>query len=142
MPEPSYLYWDADVFLAYLNEEPGRIVIIESILEDVQNNRNNKIVTSVISKVEVAYIAREKLNQELYSIVEERIDALWNDSSVIEMVDFHDDIAILARSLLREAVNRGWRLKPNDAIHLASAEWAPVTELNTYNLRHLKNFGR
>ena len=54
MPEPRFLYWDTDVFLSYLNENPDRIQTLEAILDSVSQDKQHLIVTSTISKVEVA----------------------------------------------------------------------------------------
>lgn len=133
MPEIRFLYWDTDVFLSYLNEVPFRITIIHAILDDITKDNQRKIVTSNISKVEVAWVAHEKLNRVLNPEEESKIDAMWNDSSVIEFVEFHDDIALLARHIMRDGMLQGWRLRTNDAIHLASAQWLQCYEVNTYD---------
>jgi len=133
MPEPQFLYWDAGVFLSYLNENPDRIRTLQAILDKVTKEKQHLIVTSTLSKVEVAWVAHEKLNRVLSHDEETRIDSLWNDSSVIEFVEFHDDIAISARDIMRTGMVKGWKLKVNDAIHLASAEWVQCYEVNTYD---------
>lgn len=133
MPENRFLYWDTDVFLSYLNEHPDRISTLQSILDNISKDKQSLIVTSTISKVEVAWVAHEKLNRVLNPSEESRIDALWNDSSVIDFVEFHDDIAIIARDLMRNGMIKGWKLRTNDAIHLASAQWVQCCEINTYD---------
>lgn len=133
MPEPRFLYWDTDVFLSYLNEHPDRISTLQSILDNISKDKQSLIVTSTISKVEVAWVAHEKLNRVLNPSEESRIDALWNDSSVIDFVEFHDDIAIIARDIMRTGMIKGWKLRANDAIHMASAQWVQCYEINTYD---------
>jgi len=133
MPEPRFLYWDTDVFLPYLNDNPDRISTLQAILDDVSKDKQHLIVTSTITKVEVAWVAHEKLNRVLSTDEEARIDALWDDSSVIEFVEFYDDIAILARDIMRDGMIKGWKLKANDAIHLASAQSVKCYEVNTYD---------
>ena len=133
MPEPSLLYWDASVFLSYLNALPDRITTLEAILDSVSKDKQRQIVTSTISKVEVAWVAHEKLNRILNADEENRIDSLWDDSSVVDFVEFHDDIALIARDIMRAGVARGWKLRTNDAIHLASAQWAQCYEVTTYD---------
>lgn len=134
------LYWDTDVFLAYLNKENDRLPTIEAIFEEIGKIKEDKIITSVITEVEVAYIAQEKLNRILLQDEEERIDSLWGDISVIEIVEFNDEIAFIARRLIREGIVKGWRLRTFDAIQLATAKWAQATELNTYNLGDFKKY--
>jgi len=133
VPEPRFLYWDTDVFLSYLNEHPDRISTLQSILDKISKDKQSLIVTSTISKVEVAWVAHEKLNRVLNPSEESRIDALWNDLSVIDFVEFHDDIAIIARDIMRTGMIKGWKLRTNDAIHLASAQWVQCYEINTYD---------
>ena len=133
MPEPKFLYWDTAVFLSYLNEHPERISTLQATLDNVSKDKQKLIVTSTISKVEVAWVAHEKLNRILNPDEESRIDALWNDSSVVDFVEFHDDIAIIARDIMRTGMIKGWKLRTNDAIHLASAQWAQCYEINTYD---------
>ncbi len=133
MPESQFLYWDTDVFLSYLNENPDRIRTLQAILDKVSKDKQHLIVTSTLSKVEVAWVAHEKLNRVLNRDEETRIDSLWNDSSVIEFVEFHDDIAISARDIMRTAMIKGWKLRANDAIHLASAQSVQCYEVNTYD---------
>ena len=133
MPEPSLLYWDTAVFLSYLNEHPDRITTLEAILDSISRDKQKQIVTSTISKVEVAWVAHEKLNRTLNTDEESRIDSLWNDSSVVDFIEFHDDIALIARDIMRTGMIRGWKLRAIDAIHLASAQWAQCYEVNTYD---------
>lgn len=138
MPDNHLLYWDANIFLSYINNEPEKVPILEAILDQVSQNNKDKIVTSSLSKVEVAWAATEKNNRSLDTEQEDMIDSLWNDSSVVEIVDFNDEITHIARSLLRRAMARGWRLRTNDAIHLATAEWVGAFEMNTYDDRLFK----
>ena len=133
MLELSLLYWDTAVFLSYLNELPDRIATLEAILDNISKDKQKQIVTSTISKVEVAWVAHEKLNRILNADEASRIDSLWNDSSVVDFIEFHDDIALIARDIMRTGMIRGWKLRAIDAIHLASAQWAQCYEVNTYD---------
>jgi len=117
MAEPGFIYWDADVFLSYLNNDPGRLPVIEAILEAVESSKNDRIVTSVLSKVEVTWVAHEKLNRVLSRDEEDRINAMWNNSEVIELIDFNEEIALMARQVMRDGMIKGWKLRTNDAIH-------------------------
>jgi predicted nucleic acid-binding protein len=133
VPERKLLYWDTSVFLSYLNEIPDRNPTLQAILDSISKDKNQMIVTSTISKVEVAWVAHEKLNRVLSLDELNRIDALWNDTSVVEFIEFHDDIAILARDFMRDGMAKGWKLRTNDAIHLASARSAECYEINVYD---------
>jgi predicted nucleic acid-binding protein len=121
MPEPRFIYWDANVFLSYLNDDPERVPVLEAILEAIESSKTDRIVTSVLSKVEVAWIAHEKLNRVLDREEEARIDEMWNNPDIVELVDFSDEIALKARKFMWEGMGMGWKLRTNDAIHLASA---------------------
>jgi hypothetical protein len=67
-----------------------------------------KIVTSILAKIEVAASAQEYSSRVLLAEVEQRIDALWNDDSVISFIELHDGIALHARELMRKALTQGW----------------------------------
>ena len=141
MTEHRFIYWDANVFLSYLNNDKERIPTLEAILEAVESSKIDRIVTSVISKVEVAWVAQEKTNRILTIDEEKRIDEMWENAEIFEMVDFNNDIALKARTLMREGLLQGWKLKTNDAIHLASAQWVGAIELQTYDLKDFQKFG-
>lgn len=85
-------------------------------------------------------MAHERLKRALSTEEEIRIDALWNNPEVVEMVDFSDEIALAARKLMREGMTRGWKLTTNDAIHLASAQWVGAIELHTYDKADLPRY--
>jgi predicted nucleic acid-binding protein len=140
MAEPRFIYWDANVFISYLNNDPNRLPMLEAILETMESSKNDRIVTSTISKVEVAWVAHERLKRALSIDEEIRIDALWNNPEVVEIVDFNDEIALTARKLMREGMTRRWMLTTNDAIHLASAQWVGAVELQTYDKGDLPRF--
>jgi len=126
-------YWDSSVFLAYINGEPARLPIIDSLLQEIEQEQSRRIYTSTISRVEVAFAAVEARSAVLDAQTMADIDALWDDRSVVEVVELHDEIALAARGLMREAVGRGWALKPLDAVHLATARWLDVAEFHTYD---------
>lgn len=132
--KPELLYWDSCVFLSYIDAEVDRVDVIETLFAEVQKSKGaKKIVTSTVSIAEVAYGAQEKKRAALDHSIRERIDALWNDKSVLTFIEFHDGIARIARELMREAISKGHALKPLDAIHLASAQWLQVQEVHTYD---------
>ena len=102
-----------------------------------------ELYTSTISHVEVAFGATEQLRRRLDPKVEQQISSLWSDPNVVVSVEYHDGIGQSARDLIREAVTRGWSLKPLDAIHLATAQWLSsvgieIDEYNSYDTRLLK----
>jgi predicted nucleic acid-binding protein len=132
--DASRLYWDSSVFLSLVNDEPGRRVVLDAILTRVRASAGKEeIVTSTLSITEVAFGAEEQLGEPLDAVVEDQINALWDDPFVIKLREFDRLIARDARRLIRLARDRRWSLKPADAIHLASARSLNVTEFQTYD---------
>ena len=142
MTEFRYIYWDANVFLSYLNNDKERIPTIEAILEAVESSKIDRIVTSVISKVEVAWVAQENMKRALSKDEEKRIDEMWENEELFEMIDCNNEIALMSRKLMRDGLARGWKLRTNDAIHLASAQWVGAIELQTYDLKDFQKFSQ
>ena len=140
--QSQLIYWDSCVVLAYMNDEPARVPIIEGILTEVsRSNGAVKLTTSMVAKVEVAYVALEKNQRSLDSDVEQRIDDFWNDDSVIELVELHDEITRTARTLMRQSMaSRHKTMKPLDAIHLATAIYIGAKEFQTYNVKDFIQF--
>lgn len=137
MPErPNLIYWDSCVFLSYIDGDLDRLRHLDAILYEVSNSNGSKIITSAFSKVEVAFSSRDG-QAYLDGEIERQIDLLWNDPS-IEVVEFHDYIALEARSLMRRAVLDGYTLKPADATHLASAKYIQASVLHTYDKKLYK----
>ena len=138
------IYWDANLFLSYVNEHPERTPTLDALLEN-SSDGSIQIYTSVVSKVEVAFAASEQKQRILSPQEEHKIDGLWNDPDAIVLVEYHDDIGRQARALIRDAMTRAWSLKPLDAIHLATAQWLinvgySVGEFHTYD-RPLDKYG-
>jgi predicted nucleic acid-binding protein len=133
--DQGLLYWDSSVFLAYINGEQARLPIIDALLDEIEHDEARRVFTSSISQVEVAFATSEANTHALDPETESKIDALWQDRSVVEVVELHDEIALEARSLMRDSVTRGWSLKALDAIHLATARWLQATEFHTYDHR-------
>ncbi len=145
MPDiPQIIYWDANAFLAYVNEETERMPTLDAILDSAAKGEI-QLHTSDISRVEVAFGASEQTQRALDTATEQLINSLWNDTSAVVMVEYHADIGDIARTLMRDAMTRGWRLTPLDAIHLATAQWlsdngVQVEEFHTYD-RGLDKYG-
>lgn len=135
MPErrsPAPLvYWDACNFLSYINRIPDRLPMLEALLAESRKGAI-RIITSTLSLVEVAFGAAEQTAQALTPEVEAQIEMLWNDRDTITLVEFHELIAREARTLIREGLPQKWRLKPADAIHLATAKRLRVSRFHTY----------
>ena len=141
---PRIIYWDSCVFLRYVNMMPEHLSLLEQILEDSASDSSPiKIYTSVLSHVEVSFGASEQQNQALDPETERLIGNLWSDPGAVVSVEYHTDIGQIATGLMRDAVTRGWSLKPFDAIHFATAQWLSsvgltVEEFHTYDGRLLR----
>jgi predicted nucleic acid-binding protein len=132
--DPEICYWDSDVLLSYIDGVTGRVENIRSFMADADNGLIT-IATSMLTIVEVAFGAAEKVGGALDPGKEADIRSLWLPPSPIKLIDLHLGIAERARELIREAITRGVKmLKPADATHLASAESVGATRLHTYNL--------
>ena len=145
MPDPKRnLYWDANVFLYYINDDPDRAPTIEALLASSAAPAGSvKIYTSAISHVEVAYGASEQQKRTLNPAVVEKIENLWNDPNAVTSVEYNERVGRIAWELIRESMLRNWSLRSMDAIHLATAVWLsqigiPINEFHTYEPRLVK----
>lgn len=137
------LYWDSCVFTSYFNNNPDRIQEIESVLAEVEENEDHRIITSSLSQVEVAYIADERLQNQPREEVVQRIDDFWANDSIVEVVEINPAITQMARKLMRDVLPNNWSLRPYDAVHLATASYLTenglnVAEFQTYDERLFK----
>jgi|CZKG01.1.fsa_nt_gi predicted nucleic acid-binding protein len=131
--EPRRVYWDANVPLSYLNGVPDRVPILDELFRQARAGEI-ELVTSAISRVEIAFIQSERDAGTLDQETEDAIDALWSPGAPIKTVQFYDLIGDKARALMRQGISQGWgKLKPMDAIHLATAQQMAVTEFHTYD---------
>ena len=130
------IYWDADVWLSYIEGIPDRLPTLDILLADSASNVGDiTLVTSTVSQTEVAFAQIERQTQNPDSGIEARIDSLWTDTRAITLIEYHSVIASSARGLIRMGLHNGWSLKPLDAIHLATAQWFGVSEFHTYDSR-------
>ena len=133
------VYWDANVFLPYVNEISNRMPVLDALLKDSASTDGAvTLYTAELSRVEVAFGASEQKRQALDPQVEQIIDNLWRNPGPVTLVEHHGKISQEARTLVRNAIIRGWSLKPFDAIHLATAQWLSsvglkVEEFHTYD---------
>lgn len=133
MKSIRYTYCDANVFLAYFNAEPSRIVVLDQLFEEIQRDSERKIVTSVLSITEVSYVVQERQRRQLDEAVHEKFEQFWGDTSLVEFVDFSTVLARQARDLIRQVIAMNRVLPPNDAIHLVSARFVGVSQCFTYD---------
>ena len=124
------VYWDADVFLSYINGTPDRLPHLDALLE--QSGKDIRIYTSTISIVEVAFGKAEQDKKVLDAETEKKINRLWLPGSAVSLIEFHSLIAQQAKTIMRYAISQGWQLKPMDAIHMATARSIQAKEIHTY----------
>ncbi len=133
------LYWDSCVFISYFSRQSDRIATLEQILEEVATNDQSTIFTSTETITEVAYVEIERRQRRIDPVVESMFDQMWNDTSIVQMIEFNPFLARSARDLIRNSIiTPGRTLKPKDAIHLATAQWinnsvTPINAFNTYD---------
>jgi predicted nucleic acid-binding protein len=125
------VYWDACVFLSYINGHAERLPQIEGVLQE--SGSLIQIVTSVISITEVAFAKAEQDGAALLAEEEEKIKKLWEIGSPIETIEYYELLAEDARALMRAGVPLGFSLKPLDALHLATADRLKVRDFHTYD---------
>ncbi len=132
------IYWDACVFLTYVEHFPEeRMPILDALVASALA-KEIALYTSTVSIAEVAFATAERVGRVLDPDVEAKIDALWDDRAVVKLVDFHPLIGRQARELMRSALLAGRSVKPLDAIHLATAQRMVVAEFHTYDQRLLR----
>lgn len=128
----SYVYWDACVFIDYLQKAPSRIAVLDSIVAEARNGPL-LLVTSTLSMVEVAFAEGERRQGALDAEKLRTIDDMWADRSIILLVEFNPVIAIEAREIVRRGFAEGRSLQASDAVHLATARNMDVADFHTYD---------
>ena len=131
------VYWDANVFLSYVNAAPGRMPVLNALMEQAAAGEIT-IYTSALSRVEVAFTDSEQQARAPNPEIENLLDDLWANRNVVRAIETLPAISLSARGLIRAVLTYGWSLKPPDAIHLATARWLlnegiSVDEFHTYD---------
>lgn len=123
------VYWDSCVVLSFLEATPERIGDIDEIVREQQEGKL-EIVTSVISRAEIIYVAGLDEGDSIKAI-----DELWTPESPITPVEVFDQITSEAQDLVRHQRRERWaKLTPLDAIHVASAA-RYADKMQTYDER-------
>jgi len=141
-----YFYWDSSIFTAYIGQEPGRVETIEVLWGQISSNGDNRIVTSMIAVAEVGFTVQEKARKILDQGVEQRIDDMWLDPSILLVetnLPIMKEARQLMRGLLSDRSTREWALRPYDAVHMATALWIhqnshPIDVICTYDAKWYK----
>jgi predicted nucleic acid-binding protein len=137
-PGVKRLYWDACIFLDYIDEVPDRMGVLDALLEQCEAG-NVEIWTSQLSITEVAFAAVEKKDQELDPSILAKIDKLWHPESPITLVEIHEVILRKAREILRTSASHGRSgLRSADVIHVATALHHGIPTFHTRDDRMTK----
>lgn len=134
-------YWDANIFLAYIEGTPEQVEAIERLIGFLEPAAQPSVVTSVLSIVEVAFIEEDKRRQRLGPAFDSTFAALWTDP-LIRLINLDPAIATSARQLVRDSLPTGPRINPPDATHLATARSAGVAVFHTYDVALHRHSGR
>lgn len=125
MPEYQRLYLDADVYLALIKGEAGRVDVARALLRDGQDGRF-EVYASTLLYAEVCGHGEIRAAADAQA-VDKRVSAFF-EHGFIRWVEVDLSIARDARR-----VSRGQRLRGADAIHLASAIRTSCDVLMTWN---------
>ena len=116
MANPERVYWDSSVWIALIKGEVvdgvDRCEVPRMILEDAKDDKVT-IFTSRVTKVEVH---KKRRYQSLTKDENNEIQSRFFDHEYIKKVDVDKSIADSAHELAWK-----YNLRPNDAIHVASA---------------------
>lgn len=119
----EYYYWDASVFLAFLQNEDGRADVIELLLEEISKSRTLRVATSAQTIVEVSFAVKSPRPRLLSPAQEQQINELL-EAPYMRLVEVSQFTYHKARTLMRQAWEYDeWSLKPYDAVHLTTAAW-------------------
>ena len=104
---------------------------LDALLE--QSGKDIRIHTSTISIVEVAFGKAEQDKKVIDAETEKKINRLWLPGfPLLVLSSFTPIIAQQAKTIMRYAISQGWKLKPMDAIHMATARSIQAKEIHTY----------
>lgn len=129
-------YWDSSAFIAFFKEEEGRFENCEAVLRAAEQGQL-RIITSTLTYSEVILTRRGKGPQILSREDEEMLRDFFQYEFIVP-VDLNRRVSEDARELM-------WRhthLKAYDANHLASARYAGVSLVESFDGDFLKLDGK
>lgn len=127
---PPRIYWDANVFLLYLDGDPHWLPTLD-VLMHAAIQGEILLYTSVLSQTEVAFTAIEKTSGTLSTAEEERIDALWKTKG-IRVIEYNPFVALKARDIRRASMTHGLTgHRAPDMIHMATAQFVNADEMHS-----------
>lgn len=117
-------YWDANAFLGIFNNEPDKVPACETVLRAARAG-TVQIVTSAVTLAEVIKVkGQPRLKREAEEDIRKFFQHEW-----IVIVECDRSIAVAARQLMWDHEF----LDHKDAIHVATAIRAGVTQLDTFD---------
>lgn len=119
------IYWDTNIFLAWLKDEPQEPAVIDGIVEVVQKIRRNEIVlmTSVTTRTEI-------LDATLTDEAKKKFSQLF-DRRNVTMINVDQRIADKSHFIRNFYYEKGIKLSTPDCMHLATAIIYHATEFQT-----------
>ena len=142
MAKPTRVYWDACVWIAIVNEEravpqgdnkpvENRFSMCKSFIERATDGEFEIIVSAfILAEICKSPKAKSENQSKLPTFL---------DHNFILMVPVDKDIGLKAQNLQLSGL---YGLKPADAIHIASAQRANVTEIHSFDADFLRLDGR
>lgn len=115
--------WDSSVIIGALSQDYEIALVCEEIIQQAQRGET-EILVSQFAKAECAYLRMTPYEDA------ERMIAEFFARRYVVAVELDDRVATLARHLVRKYLNNP-KLRPPDAVHLASAIVAGVPFLET-----------
>ena len=116
MPNPSRVCWDSSIWIALIKHEikkgVDRTIVPRMILEDAQRNE----VTIYISRLTIVEVHKKRNHARLTEFEDSEVQSRFFQHEYIKKIDLDRDVAESARQIAWK-----YNLKPNDAIHVASA---------------------
>lgn len=130
------IYWDACIFLAWINDEPNELSVVEGIEEMVQDVDSNrvKLITSVVTRTEL-------LDSRMDSEGRKRFDKLFKRRNVV-MINLDHRISDLSHDIRDYHDQKGDKLTTPDCQHLATAIIHDVDAFYTLDGSGKKKNGR
>jgi predicted nucleic acid-binding protein len=125
------VYWDSDVFISFLQQEPGRYTVLRHWIERAENGEV-QIVASAFSLCEVARVDDDLLPAEQEELI---VEFFGNPYILIQQLD--EFVAQRTRAIVREL-----RISAKDAVHIASAIQADVPVMHTYEKKLIAHSGK
>jgi predicted nucleic acid-binding protein len=125
------VYWDSNVFISFLQKEPGQYAVLRHWIERAENGEV-QIVASAFSLCEVARVDDDLLPKEQEELI---VEFFGNPYILIQQLD--EFVAQQTRTIVRQL-----RISAKDAVHIASAIQAGVPVMHTYEKKLIDHSGQ